>query len=402
MDELSTIPVSFEEEVTKFARNVFPNTEARLHLYKKRNLQKSHQERINSKVRTQKPCTRRLVAFNAKDRETLFKQGLFSDENNYPYYYARSHAAIAKEKKIKKEEKPKVTQEDIVESHETWVENRMKLHNDLKNLGLSSLWLKKKPTKSALESKVLLGLEQQEQFRRKKSFVVSTIDENFESENINCAKIGYEAEHSDMQIFYDTFNKKKGRESSVEKFEENFRVPNDLIERAYLMQMVQSALPKLEPAKKKVKNYKTLAEAKRAANKKYLKKTYMKHDELDDKRDEINLSTGRATVGPKVNCWMTYEEYNHINKNSSRVSNKTASYRIPNNAFWPGSEEGVRICYTPKKQAPAHGSSSVFASTKDAMRKRSNWGYDNDLREWPAGGRKGDITFGKTYVVSHR
>uniref|UniRef100_A0A4W5QR41 EF-hand calcium-binding domain-containing protein 12 n=1 Tax=Hucho hucho TaxID=62062 RepID=A0A4W5QR41_9TELE len=57
----------------------------------------------------------------------------------------------------------------------------------------------------------------------------------------------------------------------------------------------------------------------------------------------MTLSTGRAEVRHKTECWLTREEYTHMTGNMSEPSSR----RADPNAFWPGQDNHVRL-YLPR------------------------------------------------------
>lgn len=76
------------------------------------------------------------------------------------------------------------------------------------------------------------------------------------------------------------------------------------------------------------------------------------------------LSTGRAKVDPKVDCWLTYEEFLHLTMNiRSRPGFKYKYHGPPKKgAFWPGTLlDKLRLCLTPEDGscAAASGPCSV-------------------------------------------
>ncbi|KAK6321339.1 hypothetical protein J4Q44_G00083150 [Coregonus suidteri] len=57
----------------------------------------------------------------------------------------------------------------------------------------------------------------------------------------------------------------------------------------------------------------------------------------------MTLSTGRAEVRHKTECWLTREEYAHIKSNMREPSSRRANP----NSFWPGQDNHVRL-YLPR------------------------------------------------------
>ncbi|VDI41856.1 Hypothetical predicted protein [Mytilus galloprovincialis] len=74
-----------------------------------------------------------------------------------------------------------------------------------------------------------------------------------------------------------------------------------------------------------------------------------------------NLSTGRAVIRSKVDCWMTFEEYERLTRHlETRYQQLHGS--IDTNAFWPGHLlDKVRLCMPPyDKQHPSLNSSNAL------------------------------------------
>ncbi|XP_046561164.1 EF-hand calcium-binding domain-containing protein 12-like [Haliotis rubra] len=91
------------------------------------------------------------------------------------------------------------------------------------------------------------------------------------------------------------------------------------------------------------------------------------------------LSTGRALISRKIDCWMSFEEYEDLTSHLA-VRYKQLHGNVDNNAFWPGHLlNKLRLCMP----TPNDGSQAVFYNTK--QQKRSNPGYHNDLQTWPVG-----------------
>ncbi|XP_071082291.1 EF-hand calcium-binding domain-containing protein 12-like [Haliotis cracherodii] len=91
------------------------------------------------------------------------------------------------------------------------------------------------------------------------------------------------------------------------------------------------------------------------------------------------LSTGRALITRKIDCWMSFEEYEELTSHLA-VQYKQLHGNVDHNAFWPGHLlNKLRLCMPTAND----GSQAVFYNTKQA--KRSNPGYHNDLQSWPVG-----------------
>ncbi|KAJ8301596.1 hypothetical protein KUTeg_020583, partial [Tegillarca granosa] len=62
---------------------------------------------------------------------------------------------------------------------------------------------------------------------------------------------------------------------------------------------------------------------------------------------KANLSTGRALIRRKVDCWMTFEEYEHLTRNLA-IRFKNLYGKLDENVFWPGHLlQRFRLCMPP-------------------------------------------------------
>ncbi|XP_013411229.1 uncharacterized protein LOC106174281 [Lingula anatina] len=110
---------------------------------------------------------------------------------------------------------------------------------------------------------------------------------------------------------------------------------------------------------------------------------YPQHEKVAPAGHKINLSTGRAVVRRRVDCWMSFEEYDRLTSKFA-VRYKQLHGNIDDNAFWPGHLlDKIRLCMPPYDN-PQHepGARSMFRNTTTGE-LRTNHGYDNDLNLWP-------------------
>ncbi|XP_077981710.1 EF-hand calcium-binding domain-containing protein 12-like [Glandiceps talaboti] len=128
------------------------------------------------------------------------------------------------------------------------------------------------------------------------------------------------------------------------------------------------------------------------------KHTYPQRRHIEPQKTVVNLSTGRAFISNKVNCWLSFEEYEYLTRHLEKRY-VVLSGKVDNDAFWPGYMlDKIRLCLD--KPDHAIGPATVFQST--AQNKPTNLGYNNNLQSWPASAQYvqyGDITQQKRYTV---
>ncbi|XP_071960308.1 EF-hand calcium-binding domain-containing protein 12-like isoform X2 [Antedon mediterranea] len=90
----------------------------------------------------------------------------------------------------------------------------------------------------------------------------------------------------------------------------------------------------------------------------------------------MTLSSGKAYVSRKVDCWMTFEEYTELTRHLSKRYISMTQSDDPS-VFWPGHMLDKLQLYLPRHK----DTQSIFSSTHQS--KRSNLGYNNDLNSWP-------------------
>lgn len=98
---------------------------------------------------------------------------------------------------------------------------------------------------------------------------------------------------------------------------------------------------------------------------------------------KMNLSTGRAVIKRKVDCWMTFEEYESLTKSLAiRYENMNVTPEETENAFWPGHLlDKMRLAMPPYDKPPTRDKeNSIF--TRVHRTKAVNYGYEpTDV--WP-------------------
>lgn len=92
----------------------------------------------------------------------------------------------------------------------------------------------------------------------------------------------------------------------------------------------------------------------------------------------VRLSTGRAKISSRIDCWMTFEEFVDITSQKKTRSRKDTSYhRTRSNAYWPGQILN-KLCIV--LDGNSNGN-SIFHAVDN--HKRTNSGYNNNLLTWP-------------------
>lgn len=94
-----------------------------------------------------------------------------------------------------------------------------------------------------------------------------------------------------------------------------------------------------------------------------------------------NLSTGRAVIHRKVNCWMTFEEYEKLTKHLA-VCYRNIHGSTNENAFWPGHLlQKLRLCMPPyDKNVAQDQESAIFRRVHRTP--AVNYGYES-AGVWP-------------------
>uniref|UniRef100_H2YBS4 Uncharacterized protein n=1 Tax=Ciona savignyi TaxID=51511 RepID=H2YBS4_CIOSA len=134
--------------------------------------------------------------------------------------------------------------------------------------------------------------------------------------------------------------------------------------------------------------------------------TFPKLRDVSNDRHHVNLSTGRALIGRKVDCWLTFEEYEKLT--SSPESTLRREKSIPN-SFWPGHLlDKLRLCLTPSdnptlpKCGAVRSRTTVFQPIQPHNVHRSNYGYNNNEITWPTSGnyvKYGNVDLRKVYHI---
>nr|XP_009862249.2 EF-hand calcium-binding domain-containing protein 12-like isoform X2 [Ciona intestinalis] len=136
--------------------------------------------------------------------------------------------------------------------------------------------------------------------------------------------------------------------------------------------------------------------------------TFPKLRDVTPERHHVNLSTGRALVGRKVDCWLTFEEYERL---TSTLEPTIRRERPIPNAFWPGHlMDKLRLCLSPCTSHPlpacdaARSKNTSFYQVKKKPHNghRANYGYDNNEKTWPTDGKYvkyGNVDSRKVYHI---
>ncbi|XP_078487461.1 uncharacterized protein LOC100179680 [Ciona intestinalis] len=136
--------------------------------------------------------------------------------------------------------------------------------------------------------------------------------------------------------------------------------------------------------------------------------TFPKLRDVAPERHHVNLSTGRALVSRKVDCWLTFEEYERL---TSTLEPTIRRERPIPNAFWPGHLlDKLRLCLSPCTSHPlpacdaARSKNTSFYQVKRKPHNghRANYGYDNNERTWPTDGKYvkyGNVDSRKVYHI---
>ncbi|KAK3102250.1 hypothetical protein FSP39_009912 [Pinctada imbricata] len=100
---------------------------------------------------------------------------------------------------------------------------------------------------------------------------------------------------------------------------------------------------------------------------------------------KANLSTGRAFIRRKVDCWMTFEEYDKLTSHLA-IRYQQLHGSSDNNAFWPGHLlDKIKLCMPPYDKPldvdKMDMSGVVFHNTRDRI--PSNLGKTRENSAWP-------------------
>ncbi|KAL5015165.1 hypothetical protein ScPMuIL_009435 [Solemya velum] len=97
---------------------------------------------------------------------------------------------------------------------------------------------------------------------------------------------------------------------------------------------------------------------------------------------KANLSTGRAIVKRKVDCWMTFEDYNRLTSHLA-VRYQQLHGSVDDNAFWPGHLlDKLRLCMPPYDKHVKWNKSDILFSRMKTQRP-TNIGYNSGNSAWP-------------------
>ncbi|XP_074644516.1 EF-hand calcium-binding domain-containing protein 12-like [Tubulanus polymorphus] len=97
---------------------------------------------------------------------------------------------------------------------------------------------------------------------------------------------------------------------------------------------------------------------------------------LDTAPTRVDLSTGKAYVSRKVDCWLTFEEYCKLTKNIARYRDVSG---VKENAFWPGELlDKLRLYMDDEKNV--YGANTAFRLVQTSVPAYP--GY-NSIESWP-------------------
>ncbi|XP_022101225.1 EF-hand calcium-binding domain-containing protein 12-like isoform X2 [Acanthaster planci] len=110
------------------------------------------------------------------------------------------------------------------------------------------------------------------------------------------------------------------------------------------------------------------------------KHAYPQAHEVRAEAEMVSLSSGKAFVSRKVDCWMTFEEYDRLTGHLAKRYVTVDGAGVDPNVFWPGHLlDKLHLCM-PGTDRP--DTDSIFTSTRSTT-QRAYPGYNNDLRWWP-------------------
>ncbi|XP_038047773.1 EF-hand calcium-binding domain-containing protein 12-like isoform X2 [Patiria miniata] len=110
------------------------------------------------------------------------------------------------------------------------------------------------------------------------------------------------------------------------------------------------------------------------------KHAYPQGHEVRAEPEMMALSSGKAFVSRKVDCWMTFEEYDRLTRHLGKRYVTLDGAGVDPNAFWPGQLlDKICLCM-PGIDKPS--TDSIFTS-KRSTTHRAYPGYNNDLKWWP-------------------
>ncbi|XP_001199549.3 EF-hand calcium-binding domain-containing protein 12 isoform X1 [Strongylocentrotus purpuratus] len=108
---------------------------------------------------------------------------------------------------------------------------------------------------------------------------------------------------------------------------------------------------------------------------------YPKKHNVWSKPEMQNLSSGKAFISRKIDCWMSFEEYDKL---TGHLKQRYISLeKAPeHDVFWPGFLlDKVQLCMPETRSRSERSSHAVFQPTAQRT-KRSNPGYNNDISYW--------------------
>ncbi|XP_041460330.1 LOW QUALITY PROTEIN: EF-hand calcium-binding domain-containing protein 12-like [Lytechinus variegatus] len=111
------------------------------------------------------------------------------------------------------------------------------------------------------------------------------------------------------------------------------------------------------------------------------KHVYPKKQDIWPKPEMQNLSSGKAFISRKIDCWMSFEEYERLTGHLKQryVSLENAP---EHDVFWPGFLlDKIQLCMPETRPRNERTSHALFQPTR-VRTKRSNPGYNNDISYW--------------------
>ncbi|XP_033647564.1 EF-hand calcium-binding domain-containing protein 12-like [Asterias rubens] len=133
------------------------------------------------------------------------------------------------------------------------------------------------------------------------------------------------------------------------------------------------------------------------------KHAYPTRHDVKAEAEMMSLSSGKAFVSRKVDCWMTFEEYDKLTMHLAKRYVTLDGGGVDPNAFWPGHLlDKIRLCVTDEDKPQTD---SIFTSTR-TTRRRAYPEYNNHLKWWPISDQgymmPADYEQNKVYTIDKR
>ncbi|XP_071491417.1 EF-hand calcium-binding domain-containing protein 12-like [Diadema antillarum] len=111
------------------------------------------------------------------------------------------------------------------------------------------------------------------------------------------------------------------------------------------------------------------------------KHVYPKKQDVFPKPEMQNLSSGKAFISRKIDCWMSFEEYDKLTKHLKK--RYISLENVPeHDVFWPGFLLDKIQLYMPETRSTEGIQSHALFQPTAVRAKRSNPGYNNDISYW--------------------